>query len=108
MVKLIARAAVSGTFGERRPITKYEIASLLAKCFPVLHWELPPKRKIWDSEDYRMSIFDAAALAVSGLKPGEQFDVSFARAHELGKLYPGASFPRSTRITSGRCSARSF
>ena len=48
---------------------KYEIASLLAECFPVLHWELPPKRKIWESEHYRMSIFDAAALAVSCLKP---------------------------------------
>src|SRR5439155_17998584 len=46
MVKLIGRAAVSGTFGEGRPIRKYEIASLLAECFPVLRWELP-QRKIW-------------------------------------------------------------
>ena len=68
MVKLIGRAAVSGTFGEGRPIRKDEIASLLAECFPVLRWELPPKRKIWESEHYRMSIFDAAALAVSCLK----------------------------------------
>ena len=59
---------MSGTFGEDRPIRKDEIASLLAERFPVLHWELPPKRKIWESEHYRMSIFDAAALAVSCLK----------------------------------------
>jgi hypothetical protein len=68
MLKVIGRAAVSGTFGEGRLITKYEIASLLAECFPVLRWELPPKRKIWESEHYRMSIFDAAALAMSCLK----------------------------------------
>ena len=68
MVKLIGRAAVGGTFGEGRPIRKDEIASLLAERFPVLRWELPPKRKIWESEHYRMSIFDAAALAVSCLK----------------------------------------
>jgi len=69
MVKLIGRAAVSGTFGEGRPIRKDEIASLLAECFPVLRCELPPQRKIWESEHYRISIFDAAALAVSCPKP---------------------------------------
>ena len=26
---------------------------------------LPPKRKFYESEDYRMSIFDAAALGVA-------------------------------------------
>ena len=26
---------------------------------------LPPRRKPWESEDYRMSIFDAAALGVA-------------------------------------------
>jgi hypothetical protein len=44
---------------------KYEVASALAKQFPALASRLPPKRKIWQSEDYRMGIFDAAALGVA-------------------------------------------
>ena len=44
---------------------KYEVASVLAKQFPALVSRLPPKRKCWQSEDYRMSIFDAAAVGVA-------------------------------------------
>jgi hypothetical protein len=44
---------------------KYEVATVLAKQFPTLASRLPPKRKIWQSEDYRMGIFDAAALGVA-------------------------------------------
>lgn len=44
---------------------KYEVASALAKQFPVLASRLPPKRKCWQSEDYRIGIFDAAALGVA-------------------------------------------
>jgi hypothetical protein len=44
---------------------KYEVASVLAKQFPSLASRLPPKRKCWQSEDYRMGIFDAAASGVA-------------------------------------------
>ena len=44
---------------------KYEVASVLAKQFPALASRLPPKRKCWQSEDYRMGIFDAAAVGVA-------------------------------------------
>jgi hypothetical protein len=44
---------------------KYEVASALAKQFPTLASKLPPKRKCWQSEDYRMGIFDAAAVGVA-------------------------------------------
>jgi hypothetical protein len=44
---------------------KYEVASALAKQFPGLASRLPPKRKCWQSEDYRMGIFDAAAVGVA-------------------------------------------
>jgi hypothetical protein len=40
---------------------KYQVASVLARQFPSLASRLPPKRKCWQSEDYRMGIFDAAA-----------------------------------------------
>src|SRR5712691_6555235 len=44
---------------------KYEVASALAQQFPALAARLPPKRKCWQSEDYRMGIFDAAAVGVA-------------------------------------------
>ena len=44
---------------------KHEIATALAHRFPGLALRLPPKRKPWQSEDSRMGIFDAAALALT-------------------------------------------
>jgi hypothetical protein len=44
---------------------KYEVASALAKQFPTLDSRLPPKRKCWENEHYRMGIFDAAAVGVA-------------------------------------------
>src|SRR6266849_1866642 len=44
---------------------KYEVASALAQQFPALASRLPPRRKCWQSEDYRMDIFDAAAVGVA-------------------------------------------
>jgi hypothetical protein len=44
---------------------KYEVASALAKQFPALALRLPPRRKIWKSEDNRMGIFDSAAVGVA-------------------------------------------
>lgn len=66
-VRLLRRGAVRNVFaGDDR--NKYTIASALAQRFPELAARLPPKRKIWQSEDYRMSIFDAAALGVAYFK----------------------------------------
>jgi hypothetical protein len=45
--------------------TKHLLAEIMAKRFPAqLGLQLPPKRKPWMSEDSRMSIFDAVALAL--------------------------------------------
>ena len=45
--------------------TKQEMAEMMAKEFPdELASRLPPKRRLWTSEDGRMDIFDAVALAV--------------------------------------------
>jgi hypothetical protein len=45
--------------------TKQDMAEMLASQFPdELGSRLPPKRKPWKSEDSRMDIFDAMALAV--------------------------------------------
>jgi len=45
--------------------TKHEMAEFLAKKYPIeLAGKLPPKRRLWENEDGRMDMFDAAGLAV--------------------------------------------
>jgi hypothetical protein len=44
---------------------KYQIATALAAHYPELSSRLGTKRKLWESEKYSMSIFDAAALGVA-------------------------------------------
>lgn len=65
-VSLIARTAVVARFssGEARA-TKQMIAQTLVRHFPELRFKLPKPRKAWESEDERMSLFDALALAVT-------------------------------------------
>lgn len=48
--------------------TKYEIAETIGRRMPELAWKLPRRRKPWESEHYRMSIFDAAAIAMAYLE----------------------------------------
>ena len=42
-------------------LTDYENARRVAELFPVLKWKLPPKRRAWEREHYRTSMFTAAA-----------------------------------------------
>lgn len=45
--------------------TKRALAEIIAKQFPEeLGFRLPPKRQPWMSEDYRVDIFQAVALAL--------------------------------------------
>jgi hypothetical protein len=57
-----SRAAVRACFGLE---TKREIAEAIARELPELEPRMPPVRRIWMSEDRRMSIFDAASLAMT-------------------------------------------
>lgn len=50
-------------------ITKYEIAGIVAKLLPELAWQLPARRRAWESELYWSSVFDAAALALPRILP---------------------------------------
>jgi len=63
-VKLFSRKELTlGTF-PRGEMTKQALAESLAVRFPQeLGFRLPRKRRAWMSEDYRMDIFDAVALA---------------------------------------------
>lgn len=65
-VKLFSRERVNQVFFADAKGTKHEIATMLAQRLPdELASKLPPKRREWDSEDRRMDIFDAMALAVT-------------------------------------------
>jgi hypothetical protein len=57
-----SRAEVRDSFGLTN---KREIAEAIARDLPELEPRLPPVRKIWMSEDRRMSIFDAVSLAMT-------------------------------------------
>ena len=61
----ISRAVLRRAFTAEQACTKYKIALAIAGRFPELAWRLPPIRKPWMSEDTRMGIFDAVALALA-------------------------------------------
>jgi Holliday junction resolvasome RuvABC endonuclease subunit len=62
---LLSREQVKRTFLNDGQGTKHALAGILANKFPEeLGFRLPPKRRPWMSEDYRMDIFDAVALAL--------------------------------------------
>lgn len=64
-VKLFSREQVMKAFFVDGQGTKHALAETIAKRFPDEPGSrLPPKRKAWMSEDYRMNIFDALALAL--------------------------------------------
>jgi hypothetical protein len=62
-VKTYSRAQVIQYFAELGAVTKHKIAEAIAKHIPALSLYVPPARKPWMSENARMGIFDAAALA---------------------------------------------
>jgi hypothetical protein len=72
-------------------VTRYARAQFIASHIPVFRPLLPPPRKIWNSEDARMSIFDAAALVLTF------FDAEAVSRFEAAK----ASVPPSDARASG-------
>ncbi len=74
-VKRYARDQIRECFAEFGATTKYEIAQAISRSLPEFPPQLPPERKIWLPEDYRMSIFDAVSLIFThfyfqAIKPG--------------------------------------
>ncbi|HTV26975.1 MAG TPA: hypothetical protein VMF32_04260 [Xanthobacteraceae bacterium] len=58
-------ASVQECFSQFGARTRYEIAVAIATRVPAFERFLPPRRKLWMSEDTRMGIFRAAALALT-------------------------------------------
>lgn len=61
----VSRLKVKIMFCPSSAFNKHQAASSIAAQFPELEHHLPPLRKPWMSEDSRMSIFDATALALT-------------------------------------------
>ena len=59
-----SRAEVYGAFQSQGFTNKQTLAGLIAKHIPAFERLVPPPRKPWMSEDARMGLFDAAALAL--------------------------------------------
>jgi RNase H-fold protein (predicted Holliday junction resolvase) len=69
-VLLMSRHAVREVFRDQR--NKDDRARVLAARFSELTLRLPPKRKPWKSEDYRLSIFDAVTVGVTYYEQSER------------------------------------
>lgn len=64
-VALFTQGQIREAFSQIGTRTKQARAEFIAQKFPdEIGFRLPPKRKPWMSEDYRMNIFDAVALAL--------------------------------------------
>lgn len=71
-VKRFSRKQLSIGFLSNEHGTKHDMALHLATRFPdELGPQLPPKRRTWENEDYRMDIFAAVALAEHFLRGRE-------------------------------------
>lgn len=69
-VRLVGPRELREPCSDKQRATKHEIAQMLAARFSALARQLPPRRKPWMSEDPRMGIFDAVALAVVAIEAG--------------------------------------
>lgn len=75
-VKLYSREKLRRTYFVDGKGTKQELAEILAARFPNdVGLRVTPKRRAWDSDNYRMGIFAAVALAlIPGLKGAKRSD----------------------------------
>jgi hypothetical protein len=61
----ISRNQIRQAFAYLGSPNRYAIAQAIAGHMPMLAPYVPPVRKIWNGEDRRMGLFDAAALALT-------------------------------------------
>ena len=60
-----SRERIRECFKSAGAVTRYEIAQVIASAVHAFSHQLPPVRRIWDPENWRMYLFDAAALAMT-------------------------------------------
>jgi hypothetical protein len=71
-VQLVSTSSLVKHFSGGNKISKYERARIVATRFPELAWRLPPKRKAWQSELKRTTIFDAASIGMFHFAQGSK------------------------------------
>ena len=59
------RTVVQAVFVTAGAVSRYEIAEVIANRIPMLALKRPRRRRNWQNEDPRQSLFDAAALATT-------------------------------------------
>lgn len=70
-IRSYSRLLIRDAFAPVGALTKYQIAQVLAARFPEIAPRLPKPRQVWEAEDPRMSIFDAASLALAHFGVGD-------------------------------------
>lgn len=70
-LRAYSRLDVRRAFAPSGAVTKAQIATVLVSRFPELRAKAPRERKLWESEDTRMAIFDALAFALTHLATGD-------------------------------------
>src|SRR5262249_39424985 len=63
-VRFYTRRDIQNYFIQHGAKSKDGIARVIVGLLPEFAQHLPPRRKLWMSEDYRMGLFDAVALAI--------------------------------------------
>lgn len=72
-VELVRRSAVRASFIRMGAATQEARADLLVSMFPELAARRPGRRRVFDSEDARMAVFDALALRLACIhSPAEE------------------------------------
>ena len=61
----VGSSTVHRYFHRYNAVTRHEIAQAVAAILPELAWRLPPQPKPWQTDAYRMPIFDAAAGVIT-------------------------------------------
>jgi hypothetical protein len=80
VVRQFARSEIKAAFAKRGASTRYEIGQAISREFTDLEPWLPRPKKIWESEDRKLSIFDAAALALTFYDTRKNREASKANA----------------------------
>ncbi|MBV1699522.1 MAG: hypothetical protein KGQ47_14380 [Hyphomicrobiales bacterium] len=61
----VSRDQINDAFSFLMPLSRYMIVEAIARNLPAFEQYVPLRRKIWQSEDRRMGLFDAAAMVLT-------------------------------------------
>jgi hypothetical protein len=101
-VRLVPRRLLGQMVENETSATKYRIALAVARRFPELAWRLPPVRKPWMSEDARMAMFGAVALALAYYGKRREQSAAACSANSDGRIVSALKGVETTPSMSKR------